>query len=78
MKTVAERAHEALLRCVSKPLWLEAYQPEIERAIREAIEDCALIADQEMSSAYGSAFISWHDAAKTIAENIRRLHGSEV
>ena len=47
MKTVAERAREALLRCVGMPLWLESYQPEIERAIREAMEDCAKIAEFE-------------------------------
>lgn len=36
--TPEERAREALLRCVSKPPWLEEYEPEIARAIREAVE----------------------------------------
>lgn len=42
-------AREALLRCINKPLWLEAYQPEIVVAIRAAIaaerERCARVAE---------------------------------
>lgn len=45
-----ELARQALLRCINKPLFLEAYQPEIARAIREAVEAearaCVWIAEE--------------------------------
>lgn len=47
--TPEERAREALLRCIDKPLYLEAYQPETAAAIRAAVEAereaCALLAE---------------------------------